>query len=257
MKTIVEERGQPLRDLEREGLHHVGNSTHWIVLGGVSILTDPWLSEPADRTLGHRTPPSPLPMKPAVVLITHGHEDHFDPVALARLDRAAAIVVPRAQAQTVENLGFREVRACAPGERFELRGLDVEVVLGKHDIFEQCYRLERDGRSLFFGGDTMLTPEIDELARRRPVSLAIVPGERSSLLGMRFVMNPEEAVALAKRFGASRAVLTHHENTVTHRWPYGWAVRTPAVDRRELPDWFVVPSPGDHVAFPAAQEVLA
>src|SRR5262249_43705368 len=50
-KTIVRERTEPLREPSREGLHHVGHATHWIVLEGVRILTDPWLSEPADRTL--------------------------------------------------------------------------------------------------------------------------------------------------------------------------------------------------------------
>ena len=36
---------------QEEGLHHVGNSTHFIVLEGVAILTDPWVSEPADHIL--------------------------------------------------------------------------------------------------------------------------------------------------------------------------------------------------------------
>src|SRR5262245_19566510 len=91
-KTLVQERAEPLRDVTREGLHHVGHATHWIVLEGVSFLTDPWIAEPADRTLAHSVAPAPFPTRPDVVLITHGHEDHFDPVALGRLDRSATVV---------------------------------------------------------------------------------------------------------------------------------------------------------------------
>src|SRR6185503_16289343 len=81
------------RGVNREGLHHVGNSTHWIVLEGVRILTDPWVTEPADRILEHTHEPRPLPTGPDVVLITHRHGDHFDLPALATVDRTAAVVV--------------------------------------------------------------------------------------------------------------------------------------------------------------------
>lgn len=90
---VAAECGARLRDPAREGLHHIGNSTHWIVLEGVAILTDPWLGEPADWILRHSVPPARLPRDPDVVLISHAHEDHFDLVALARLRRGAAILV--------------------------------------------------------------------------------------------------------------------------------------------------------------------
>jgi hypothetical protein len=96
----------------------------------------------------------------------------------------------------------------------------------------------------------MLTPEIEALARERPVEFAVLPGERSSLLGRHFVLTPPQSVELARRFQAKRAVLTHHESYVSRRWPYGWLVRVPEVDPAEFPDWFVIPKPGDHVPFP-------
>jgi L-ascorbate metabolism protein UlaG (beta-lactamase superfamily) len=250
-KTAVLERTQPLAALAREGLHHVGNSTHWIVLEGVSFLTDPWIMEPAERTLSHRVPPAPLPTRPDVVLITHRHEDHFDLVALDRLDRTATVVLPAELVERVRPLGFADVRGVHAGDRHEdVRGSAIDVVKGKHDVPEVVYRVERRGRAFFFGGDTMLTKEIEALAAAKPTGFVVLPGERSSLLGMAFVMTPPEAVGLAKKMGAARAVLSHHESMVTHLFPYGFMVRTPAVRPEEFPAWFKIPAPGDHVPFP-------
>lgn len=243
---------RPAPELRREGLHHIGNSTHWIVLEGVAILTDPWVAEPADGVLLHRRPPQPLPTDPDVVLVSHGHGDHFDPAALALLRRDATLLLPAGElCQRAAALGFRDVRGVSPGEHLaHVRGLSVDVVRGLHSVPEVCYRVERNGRAFFFGGDTMLTPEIEALAAAKPVPLAILPAERSTLLGRRFVMVPREAVALAQRFRAQRAVLTHHEQRLVDRWYVRLILRIPTLEGAELPDWFQVPAPGDFIAFP-------
>jgi L-ascorbate metabolism protein UlaG (beta-lactamase superfamily) len=233
-----------------DGLHHVGNSTHLIVWDGVRILTDPWVTEPADHVIGHRVAPAPLPRDVALVLVSHEHQDHFDPAALAQLDHAAVVVCPRALAVRVRELGFADVRGVAAGDQLDVCGLAIEVVVGKHSVPEVCFRVVRGEHALFFGGDTMLTPEIEALARAKPTPFVILPGERSSLLGRRHVMTPPEAVALAQRFGATTAVLSHHESRVTKRFPFGWMVRIPPPDPREFPPWFRIPSPGEHIAFP-------
>jgi L-ascorbate metabolism protein UlaG (beta-lactamase superfamily) len=234
-----------------DGVLHVGNSTHLVTVGGVSVLTDPWIAPLADHMLGHRVAPAPLPAAPDVVLVSHRHGDHWDPQALGQLDRRAALLLPPELAASARALGFADVRPVAPGDVLgDVRGLAVEVVRGRHTVPEVCFRVERGGRAFFFGGDTMLTPEIEALADARPVQLALLAGERSSFLGTRWVMTPAEAVALAQRFRARRAVLGHHETFVARRWPFGWAVRVPPPDPRDFPAWFTVPTPGQFVPFP-------
>jgi L-ascorbate metabolism protein UlaG (beta-lactamase superfamily) len=250
----VVESGPGLDRPEREGLHHVGNATHWIVFEGVKIVTDPWISEPAHGTLSHRVPPSPLPTRPDVVLLTHAHEDHFDLTALDRLSRTAAVVYPAdTKMDVVRRLHFEQALPVRPGQSLEVCGLTVRAVRGRHDVREVCYHVARNGRSFFFGGDTRLTPEIEALADARPTRFVVLPGERSSLLGMAYVMTPEESVALARRFRAERAVLTHHESYVSHRFPVGWLMSVPAPNAADFPEWFVLPRPGDHVPFPWAE----
>lgn len=243
----------------QEGLRHIGNSTHWIVLEGVSVLTDPWLSEPADHCLYHRVAPIPFSTAPDVVLLTHAHEDHFDPVALARLDRATTVVVPMGpMAKTVRQLGFKDVWPVAPGETLrQVKGLHIQVVKGKHSVPLVVYRVERNGRAFFFGADTQLCPEIEALALKSPVDFAVLPAEHSTLLGRRFVMTPTEAVALAQRLKVRRAVLSHHELQVKPSFPWRFLVKIRPVTRAELPSWFVMPAPGDWVPFPWSDSSVA
>src|SRR6185295_16796291 len=126
MSTATAEapRREALPALRREGFHHIGNSTHWIVLEGVAILTDPWIAEPADGALVHRLPAQPLPADPDVVLITHRHGDHFDPAALDRLTRRAAVLLPAGTLpERVRALGFEDVRGVVAGDQLDVRGL--------------------------------------------------------------------------------------------------------------------------------------
>lgn len=239
----------------RDGFYHVGNSTHLIVLGGVRILTDPWITEPADHVLGHRVEPAALPADPDLVLITHSHADHFDVAALERLDRRAVVICPNDDKLVAKTrtLGFADVRGVAAGEQLrDVCGrLHVEVVRGRHTVPEVCFRVScTDGRAVFFGGDTMRTPEIDELARQKPTAFVVLPGERSALLGKRFVMTPPESVALAQLFGAEVAVLSHHETCVIRKWPFGWMVKIEPPSPAEFPAWFRIPTPGEYIAFP-------
>ncbi|MEM7008882.1 MAG: MBL fold metallo-hydrolase [Thermodesulfobacteriota bacterium] len=251
MKYIVQEQEHGLDNPHREGLHHIGNSTHWIVFDGVKILTDPWLAEPAEHMLIHSIPPIPLPIDPDIVLISHEHDDHFDPEALSRLDKAAFVVAPEGKvADAVEKMNFSELYRAKPEDSIEVRGVIIDVVKGKHNVPELCYRVKSKDNSFFFGGDSMVTKEIEQMADQEPVPFVILPGEYSSILGFRFVMTPEEAVLLASRFRAKQAVLTHHEQLNVGAWWFRWLVRINKVPNSKFPDWFSVPKPGDYVQFP-------
>ena len=249
---------EPPTRIERErddGVFHIGNSTHLVVIDGLHILTDPWLRDPADGVLLHRVPPAPLPTHPDVVLITHEHEDHFDVTALALVDKRATVVVPVWLEARTKALGFTDVRTSKAGAVLaDVRGLKIEAVEALHDVIEVCYRVQMGDRSFFFGGDTLPTTQIEALAARAPVDLAILPADGGALLGKRYVMNPEEAIAMAERFGVRAAnkgaLLTHHECSVAFPWGAIVDVKPPVLS--DFPPWFKVPVPGARTPFPWA-----
>lgn len=252
MKEIVKELESGLTDPLRSGLHHIGNSTHWLVFENTRILTDPWLAEPAEHLLKHSCPPVPFPRNPDIVLISHEHDDHFDPEALKLLDRKTVVIAPSGKvSEKLKKMDFKNTIPANPGDSIStVNNISVDVVKGKHNVPEICFRVNGKENSFFFGGDTMITKEILAMADERPVPFVILPGEHSRLLGFRFVMNPGEAVSLAKRFRASKAVLTHHEQVVAVKSLLRFIVSIKKVQKDEFPDWFVVPSPGQFVSFP-------
>jgi L-ascorbate metabolism protein UlaG (beta-lactamase superfamily) len=200
------ERGELARATE-EGYHHVGHGAHLLVWGALGVLTDPARG---------RAPAAPMPTDPDVVLLTRAR---FDEAALARLDKQAALVVPLAALARASRLGFAEVVGASPGDDLEVRGLRVAVVEGDGGL---CYRLAREGRSIFVAGASVTSEAMRAEAARRPVDLCLLPGDLES---------SEATLALAEAFGAGRVILTH----------------APAPG---YPDWFHAPRPGQFIAFP-------
>lgn len=243
---------------DADGILHIGNSTHLVVLNGVHVLTDPWLQDPADRVLNHRLPPAPLPVDVDVILVTHEHEDHFDEAALALVDKKACVVVPDWLVARTKALGFEDVRGCKSGDVVsDVRGLTVDVARARHDIDEVVYRFgfgvsDAAGPRIFFGGDTLPTPEIDLLAKGG-ADFCILPADAGALMGERYVMNVDEAVAMASRFGVDQpkkgAFLSHHECELTSSvWSVILDVKP--VDTSKLPAWFAALTPGQQMPFP-------
>jgi L-ascorbate metabolism protein UlaG (beta-lactamase superfamily) len=243
---------------DKDGIFHVGNSTHLIVLGGVHVLTDPWLKDPADKILKHRVAPAALPVDVDVLLLTHEHEDHFDAEALALIGKGCVVVVPIWLEARTRALGFKDVRPVKAGDVLkDVGGLAVvDVVRALHDCDEVVFRFAAGGRRVFFGGDTMPTPEIAALATRPDdggCDFAILPADAGALMGTRRVMNVDEAVAMGTSFGVDKAskgaMLTHHEFELTSA-VWNLIVDVKPVDTAKLPAWFCAPTPGTHLSFP-------
>ena len=68
----------------------------------------------------------------SLVLISHRHSDHLHVPTLAKLPRAATLVVPAGAASWVSALGFQRVIELQPGSDCELRGLQVIACATSH-----------------------------------------------------------------------------------------------------------------------------
>ena len=184
-----------------DSLEWLGHSGFRITVGRAVVYIDPY-RVPED------SPPADL------ILITHGHYDHFSPQDVDRLSqRDTWLIGPPAVAERVSG----RVHSIVPGE-----SLDEELVRGVHVTGVAAYntsKLDGEGRPfhprdagwlgyvlnvrgerLYHSGDTDVIPEMDSVAG---VDVALLPVSGT------YVMTAQEAAEAARRIQPRVAVPMH------------------------------------------------
>ena len=149
-----------------------------------------------------------------LILVTHGHYDHFSPRDIQALSDATTRLI--APAAVAERVGGRVV-SIAPGEVVELEhadGVSVRAVAAYNTSKRNAegtafhpreagwvgYDLNIRGERLYHAGDTDVIPEMDQVAG---VDVALLP-----VSGV-YVMTAEEAAEAARRIQPRLAVPMH------------------------------------------------
>lgn len=155
---------------------YIGHATVLLRLNGVAILTDPLYSEYVSLYRRYVRPGVPLDGLPPldIILISHGHSDHLDRSTLRRLDRGTVVVVPEGLEATVRDLGFRDVRGLRLWETTTVRGTELTAVPARH-WGTYCGYLIRNGKTVYFAGDTGLFEGLRTIGQTHPIDLALLP----------------------------------------------------------------------------------
>ena len=228
-KALYRPRPNTWRDDEITG-SCLGHSTVLMNFFGAKVLTDPVFSMRAGPGIGGLVLGPKRYLQPAlrppdfhapdVLLLSHAHFDHFDVSSLRKFSRDTPVVSASATRDLVSR--FRVVHELGWGESVTLtvRGvpLRVEAIPVAHwgaRMMRDDYRgyngyvLERDGRSVCFGGDTAYTETFAAL-QERELDLAIMPiGAYDPWI--RAHCTPEQAVAMAAQASAAYFVPIHHQ----------------------------------------------
>ncbi len=205
--------------MESLTITRVAHATVLIQFGRVAVLTDPWFSE---KFTYHPGEPrgiaiDALPELSAVVA-SHGHYDHFDVNAFrAYRDLAVPFVVKRGIAGKARGAGFSDVSELDPWETREVGPLRITAAPARHGVPEITFVLECGGFTVYFGGDTLLIPELEEIPRRFPsidVALLSINGLKiRPLFNRQVVMNVEEAAQACAFLAPRFAVPIHYAFT--------------------------------------------
>jgi len=196
-------------------------------MGRQVIYVDPYLA-PAGRRL---IPPLLDPHQVTnadLVLCTHDHGDHLDPVAIGGIAAAspqAVFLVPRVALPRLEALGVGASRAVGLNAEEAYRAADVTItaVRAKHEFFDRTpegddpylgYLLQWEGQAVYHSGDTLSHEGLLSRLRRQPIAVAFLPINgrdgpryRRRCLGN---MTYQEAVDVAGESGVRLAVPIHH-----------------------------------------------
>jgi hypothetical protein len=108
-------------------IEYVGHACLFIDTGDVKLTTDPWFQGSSYCGQWHIFPRpvnASILADSEVILISHGHEDHFHEPSLRALPANAKVFYPYSwyggAKQFLEQLGFREVLEAMPEKRYEL-----------------------------------------------------------------------------------------------------------------------------------------
>jgi L-ascorbate metabolism protein UlaG (beta-lactamase superfamily) len=184
-----------------ESVEWLGHSGFRIRAGRTTIYIDPY-----------RVPEGAPPAD--VILVTHGHYDHFSPSDVAALSTKSTWLI--APAPVAEKVGGH-VLSIAPGEMIEpdfARGVAIRATAAYNTSKRNAegkpfhpreaglvgYDLNIRGERLYHAGDTDVVPEMDEVAG---VDIALLPVSGT------YVMTPEEAAEAARRIQPGVAVPMH------------------------------------------------
>ena len=195
--------------------------------GGTAIAIDPLYHFPA-KFGEAREPMRPLSEFGPVeaVFVTHHHDDHFDPKAIAEFyGSGVPVYLPADGVPLAGETGLKTLRGVAVGETVAVGSLRVTASWSVDGVGDpQVSWIVSDGnRAILHGGDTLWHGYWWKMARiygpfdaaLLPVNGAVVelPGLTPS--GQPISLTPEQAVAAAKVLGAGRLVPIHWR-TVHH-----------------------------------------
>lgn len=198
----------PLRVARGEiGVTFIGHATVLIELDGVTILTDPVLSDRLfvlKRLVSPGLPAGGLPPLD-VVLVSHGHHDHLDVATHRRLVKCRTIaVVAKNLGDLVESAGYEKIVELAWNDTIEHKGVRITSLAVNHWGTRGLlpdrrgytgFLIEGESGAVFFPGDTAYTPLFGEYGARFSIDVAILPiGAYRPASFRRVHMNPEDAL---------------------------------------------------------------
>ncbi len=90
-----------------------------------------------------------------------------------------------------------------------LKVIAVPAIEGTQGLPQVGYVLISGGKSVYFGGDTMIFPEIKEIGRRFKIDTALPPINGVRMFGKQADITPEEAAEAVIKMKAKIAIPQH------------------------------------------------
>jgi L-ascorbate metabolism protein UlaG (beta-lactamase superfamily) len=209
-------------------LRFVGHATVLLEVGGTRILTDPFLRHRLGPLERHGPVPDPAALGPIdVVLISHGHPDHFDPASLRVLAGRPTIIVPRGLGPATRRAVPGDVVELVAGDRWRTSTVGIETVPARHWVAPRAPRaapvgyVVDAGHRIWFAGDTGRYPAMAALAGTIDIALLPVwtwgphlgPGH----------LGPRSAAEVVAEIGARVAVPIHWGTLYPRRLHRVWS----------------------------------
>jgi len=155
-----------------------------------------------------------------LVLLTHAHFDHFHKPTLRRLPRPKIGVMPWGVGDLALDLGFERVIELEWWESFTVNDCTVTLTPSKHwgaRTLRDSHRgyggfiLEYQGRRIYHAGDSAYFHGFEQIGRRLPPEIALLPIGAYHPKSFRKVhMGPDQAIKAFKDLKAKHLIPMHY-----------------------------------------------
>ena len=177
----------------------------WLLeIGNLRVLVDPWLNGPLVFApgpwffQGELSQPQPVPDQLDLLLLSQGLPDHCHPPSLSLLPKDLPVLASATAARRARQLGFQQVQALAPGERWQQGELCIRATAGAPvPQVENGYLLEHPAGSLYLEPHGYLPADLP--AQRLDAVISPVVDLGLPLAGA-FVRGQQVLPALLERF---------------------------------------------------------
>jgi L-ascorbate metabolism protein UlaG (beta-lactamase superfamily) len=191
----------------------LGHSAFKLSGDGVTVLIDPWLSNPALHTLLEQVGPADL------ILVTHGHGDHVGETVPLAQKTGAPVVAINELAIILAGQGAPQTIGMNKGGTVSAAGCRITLTQAVHSSTmdvggqmvpagEACGFVLQfpHGFTVYHAGDTAVFKDMELIRELYHPELAMLP------IGSHYVMSPAEA-ALACRLLRPKWVIPMHYGT--------------------------------------------
>ena len=216
---------------------YIGHATLLLEVGGQRFLTDPNFDPALGRFLPRVSAPGiALDAIPALdaILLSHAHADHLSLDSLDALPRTVPVFAPATTARWLRGLGYGQAEALLPGSAVRVGNVELCAAVARHvgsrygvDRWRSdasMYLLDSGEHTIFFAGDTALTPETHHMvheritATGRQLDVALLPIGHAPWWKFNFRrghLTSDDALTLFERLDA-KILIPYHWGTFRH-----------------------------------------
>lgn len=243
----------------------VRNATLKVEVAGRTVLIDPFFAPKHSRPSYTGRSPNPLVELPIsadeildgveLVIVSHLHSDHFDPVAQALVPKHLPLICQPGDESTIRAVGFEDVSPLR--EVIQWHEIELTRREGSHGLGPVVdkmgsvmgFSLKAMGEpSLYWAGDTVLYPAVEEAIRAADPDIIVIHACGALWDGDLIVMDAEQAITVCERFPRSIVVATHME-ALDHAMVSRADLRRLSQSRGIAPEKFLIPLDGGVLEF--------